>query len=67
MIKDVRQKFSLNLSNAVANVFYNVAQKKQKLRTDIAKEYSNYLSKVSRVHPTNNACVQRIMRSFKVK
>ena len=37
------------------------------MRTDIAKEYSNYMSKVGRAHPAKNHCVQRIMRSFKVK
>ena len=37
------------------------------MRTDIAKEYSNYMSKVSRVHPAKNQCIQRVMRAFKVK
>ena len=67
LVKDIRLKFSQNMSNAVANIFYNVTQKKQKMRTDIAKEYSNYMSKVSRVYPHKNASVQRVMRSFKVK
>ena len=55
------------MSASVANVFYNIVQKKAKMRTDIAKEYSNYISQVSRSHSFKNQCVQRVMRSFKVK
>lgn len=67
LIKESKRKFGQNLSNCVAPVFYNLFNIKRKLRTDIGKEYSNYMSKVSRVHMVKNACVQRVMRSFKVK
>ena len=63
----VRQRFAQNMSASVANVFYNIVQKKAKMRTDIAKEYSNYMSQVGRSHSFKNQCVQRVMRSFKVK
>lgn len=55
------------MSNNVANVFYSIIAKKRQMRTDIGKEYSNYMSKVSRHHTVKNQCVQRVMRSFKVK
>ena len=67
LVKTVRLKFGQNMSNSVANVFYNIVQKKAKMRTDIAKEYSNYMSKTARVQDIKNHCVQRVMRSFKVK
>ena len=67
LVKDIRLKFSQNLSAAVAQVFYSINERKRQMRTDIAKEYSMYMSKVSRVYPSKNQCVQRIMRSFKVK
>jgi len=60
-------KYSQNMSNSVAAVFYDVAQQKRTMRTDIAKEFSNYLSKVSRHYSVKNQCVQRVMRAFKVK
>ena len=46
LVKAAKLKFGQNMSNSVANVFYDVALQKRKLRTDIAKEYSNYMSKV---------------------
>jgi hypothetical protein len=55
------------MSNSVATVFYSICKKKAQYRTNISKEYSNYLSKVSRVHAVKNQNVQRVMRSFKVK
>lgn len=55
------------MSNSVAAIFYDVALQKRQLRTDIAKEHSNYLSKVSTHYALKNQCVQRVMRSFKVK
>ena len=51
----------------MANVFYSVVKKKSQLRTNISKEYSNYMSKASRKYLHKNQCVQRLMRSFKVK
>lgn len=66
LVKNLRLKYSQNLSASVAQVFYSINDRKRQMRTDIAKEYSNYMSKVGRVHPKIQ-CVQRIMRSFKVK
>ena len=45
------------MSNNVANVFYSIIAKKRQMRTDIGKEYSNYMSKVSRHHTVKNQCV----------
>jgi len=45
------------MSSAVFNVFYSITKKKSQHRTNISKEFSNYLSKVSRVHPVKNQCV----------
>ena len=67
LVKEARLKLSQNLSNMVASVFYNVSQQKREMRTDIAKEFSNYMSKVTRHHSVKNECVQRLMRSYKVK
>ena len=67
LVKQMRLKFGQNMSNSVAKVFYSITQKKSQLRTNISKEFSNYLSKVSRHHNFKNQIVQRVMRSFKVK
>ena len=67
LVREARLKYSQNMSNSVAAVFYDVAQQKRAMRTDIAKEFSNYLSKVSRHYSVKNQCVQRVMRAFKVK
>ena len=58
LLKAAKLRFGQNMSNSVANVFYSVVGKKRQLRTDIAKEYSNYMSKVSRGdHGIKNQCV----------
>ena len=54
LIKEQRDKFRTNLTSSVGAIFYDVAQKKRQMRTDIQKEYSNYMSKVTRHHPIKN-------------
>lgn len=53
-LRAVQTKFGNNMRGQIANVFYQVTERKRKLRTDIAKEYSHYLSAVSRVHQGKN-------------
>lgn len=67
-LRSIRQKFSQNLTSQVASVFFNVAEKKNKLRINIAKEYQSYQNKVKKNDEFHvPQCVQRVMRSFKVK
>ena len=57
LVKEMRLKFGQNMSNPAANVFYNLTDKKRKLRTDMGKDFSNYMSRVGRVHMVKNQCV----------
>jgi hypothetical protein len=54
LVKELRLKYGQNMSSAVANVFYSINKKKSQHRTNISKEFSNYLSKVTMVHPVKN-------------
>jgi hypothetical protein len=56
-LRNMRAKFASNLSSVVSLVFFNVIAKKNQQRTNIAKEYSMYQSKVLRQFLHKTQCV----------
>ena len=67
LITQQKRRFSTNMTAQCQINFYDINAKKRDLRSNIQREYSNYMSKVIRHHSVKNQSVQRIMRSFKVK